>query len=210
MRRAVPYILLAAALTFGGCRREPAPNSGTPTAAAPAAEAAPSDSAEAPDSILVGDPPIAVPGPLTAPPSEWTTNTTSVQRGTGTATHTGIRTAGHTGFDRVVLEFGADVPGYHIEYIDRPTYACGSGEAVYLAGDAWLLVRLQPAQAHTEAGAATISERRHTFDLPILREAAMTCDFEADVSWVFGVASPNGYVVAELSKPTRLVIDLRH
>jgi hypothetical protein len=121
-----------------------------------------------------------------------------------------MRTATHDGFDRVVFDLQPDIPGYHVEYVDRPTYTCGSGEALFLEGEAWLLIRLQPAQAHTDAGEATIAQRRRTLDLPVIREAAMTCDFEADVSWVFGLTAPGGYRVSELRNPVRLAIDVRN
>jgi hypothetical protein len=126
------------------------------------------------------------------------------------ATLQDVRVGRHDGFDRLVFEFDRNVPGYHLEYVDRPAYACGSGEAVYLDGDAWLLVRFQPARAHNDAGAATMAFRRATFEQPALREAAMTCDFEADVSWLLGMRAPAGYRIVELGDPPRLVLDLRH
>jgi hypothetical protein len=175
--------------------------------AAPAPTAAPPDSQS--DSILVGDPPTWVPGPLRAAPADWTPRTTTVVREGGVATQTAFRTAAHPGFDRVVFAFDRAIPGYHVEYVDKPTYACGSGEALFLRGDAWLLIRLQPARAHDEGGNATITERRSALDLPVLREVAMTCDFEADVTWVLGLTSPGGYRITELAGPPRLVVDVR-
>ena len=122
-----------------------------------------------------------------------------------------IRTGRHESFDRVVFEFrGSTVPGYHVEYIDRPVRACGSGDVVKVAGDGWLSVRLTPAQAHTDAGKPTIGYRERRLRLPVLRELQSTCDFEGEVEWVLGVSSPNRYRVMELSNPARLVIDLKH
>ena len=122
-----------------------------------------------------------------------------------------IRAARQEKFDRIVFEFsGSEIPGYHIEYIDKPARQCGSGEAVRVAGDAWLLVRLTPANAHTEAGEPTIKYAELRVDLPNLKEMKSTCDFEADVSWVLGLAHPNRYRVLELANPARLVIDVKH
>jgi len=43
-----------------------------------------------------------------------------------------------------------------------------------------------------------------------VKELISTCDFEAEVEWVAGVASPNRYRVLELRNPTRLVVDIKH
>lgn len=122
-----------------------------------------------------------------------------------------VRLASHPGFDRVVFEFeGGQVPGYKIEYVDRPVRQCGSGDVVKVAGDGWLSVRLTPAQAHTEAGKPTITARNRRAGLPVLKEMKIICDFEADVEWILGMASPNRYRVLELGSPARLVVDIKH
>lgn len=122
-----------------------------------------------------------------------------------------IRTARHERWDRVVFEFeGKEVPGYHLEYVERPVRRCGSGEVAEVAGEGWLEVRLTPARAHTEQGRATVQNRERALDYPVLRELEVTCDFEADVTVVLGVASPNPYRVLELSDPARLVVDVKH
>lgn len=124
---------------------------------------------------------------------------------------TDVRSAKHESFDRVVFELGqGSAPGYHVEYIDRPVRRCGSGDVTSIAGDAWLEVRLEPANAHTASGAATIVERERTTTLPVLRELEQTCDFEAQVTWVLGVAKPSRYRVLTLDAPLRLVIDFEH
>ncbi|NWO06361.1 MAG: hypothetical protein HLX50_11885 [Alteromonadaceae bacterium] len=110
----------------------------------------------------------------------------------------------------MVFEFDERVPGYHIEYIDKPVRKCGSGKVAPVAGDGWLEVRMYPAKAHTEEWQPTVTDRKRMPDLPVLSELELTCDFEAVVTWVFGVESPNRYQVRELSSPPRLVVDLRH
>lgn len=125
---------------------------------------------------------------------------------------TGVRVARHPGFDRLVLEFGKALPGYHVEYVDRPIRSCGSGDTIPMEGDGWLRVRVEPVQAHTEMGDETISgpDRHRKLELGVLRELVMTCDFEGQVEWVLGVSSPNKYRVLELSSPPRLVVDVLH
>jgi hypothetical protein len=140
----------------------------------------------------------------------WTAGATQVRRGSG-ATLRAVRTARNEGWDRVVFEFdGADVPGYHVEYVDRPVRKCGSGDEAQVAGQGWLEVRITPARAHDEAGNVTVAQRERKLSLPVLRELELTCDFEADVTWVLGVAAPNRYRVSELSGPARLVVDVQH
>jgi len=143
--------------------------------------------------------------------SEWTAGIIDRPRSNQPAAKlAAVRTGTHEGFDRVVFEFDERVPGYHIEYIDQPVRKCGSGKVTPLAGDGWLEVRMYPAKAHTEEGQPTVSNRERMPKLPVLSELELTCDFEAVVTWVFGVESPNRYQVRELSNPPRLVVDLKH
>ncbi len=122
-----------------------------------------------------------------------------------------VRTARHENFDRVVFEFEtAEMPGYKIEYIDKPVRACGSGNVVPLKGDGWLEVRFYPANAHTEEGKPTVENRELFPNHKIIKELKLTCDFEAEVAWVLGVSSPNHYRVLELKNPTRLAIDIKY
>ncbi|MBR9991268.1 MAG: hypothetical protein KFH98_16010 [Gemmatimonadetes bacterium] len=144
--------------------------------------------------------------------AEWTVGDTRVDRPvTGAAMLREMRTARHDDFDRVVLDFGGDpVPGYRIAYIDRPVRQCGSGNVVPLAGDAWLSIIVEPANAHTEAGEPTVRERERTPALPSLLELKLICDFEAIVEVVGGLGSPERYRAFVLENPGRLVIDIMH
>lgn len=122
-----------------------------------------------------------------------------------------VRAGQHANYDRVVFEFeGAEMPSYHVEYIDKPVRACGSGNVVPLKGDGWLEIRFTPAAAHTEEGKATVKNREQSPNFKIIKEMKSTCDFEAEVEWVLGVASPNHYRVMELKNPTRLAVDIKH
>jgi hypothetical protein len=121
-----------------------------------------------------------------------------------------VRTGGHDAFDRVVFVFrGGGVPGYHVEYLDKPPQKCGSGDAASIEGKRWLEIRMSPAQAHDEEGRATVKERELRPSLPVMKELEATCDFEAQLTWVIGVSSPNRYRILELSDPARLVVDVR-
>lgn len=144
--------------------------------------------------------------------AQWTVGIVDERREvTGSALLTEVRIAGNEGFDRFVLEFEHDeIPSYRIEYIDRPVRQCGSGHTVEIAGDAWLSIRLEPADAHTVDGQSTLEDRSLDPELTVVRELRITCDFEAQVEWVLGVSTPNRFRVMELADPARLVIDVRH
>jgi len=122
-----------------------------------------------------------------------------------------VRAAAQPTFDRVVFEFQtAPLPGYRIAYADDAVRDCGSGKEVNVRGAIRVTVRLSPAQAHTEEGVATVKESERHLALPVLQELELTCDFEADVSWVLGLSTRRPYRVSELASPPRLVVDIQH
>ena len=128
--------------------------------------------------------------------------------GISTPMLTAVRAAVHEKADRIVFEFDAPLPGYKLEYIDRPVRQCGSGDMVELPGDAWLSIRFFPANAHTEEGRPTVANRDQSFTDRNLKQLKLICDFEAVVEWVAAVGSPLQYKVLELKAPDRLVIDV--
>lgn len=126
------------------------------------------------------------------------------------ATLRDVRVGDHGAYQRVVFDFGdSPLPGYHLEYVDKPLRQCGSGDALPVAGDGWLRVRFTPAYAHTEEeGRPTIADRNRRMASGNIRQLMLTCDFEAMVEWVIGVGSPNPFRVLELTNPSRLVVDV--
>lgn len=209
--------LLTAGLLLAGCgnggqtTRPPGQTSEPPpVSASPDTARQPADTTASTDTAQTRSPraPVEDDGSL----ESWTAGIVSRDHSvTGVATLRAVRTGLHDDFDRVVFEFeGTELPGYHLEYIDKPVRQCGSGNVVEVAGDGWLEVRMTPSQAHTEAGEPTISARERMLDMPILKEMELTCDFEAYVTWVLGTSSPNRYRITELSDPARLVVDVRH
>lgn len=121
-----------------------------------------------------------------------------------------VRVGEHEGYERMVFEIAGDeLPGYRVTYTDKPSAQCGSGDPSKVAGKGWLEVRLSPAQAHDEAGKVTIADRERHPKLEVVQEMELTCDFEGEVTWSVGVAERNKFRVLELSKPARIVIDVR-
>lgn len=143
---------------------------------------------------------------------EWTAGNVTLKRAPGMpVTLRSVRAGTHAEFDRVVFEFdGAQLPGYRLEYVDKPIIKCGSGDPTEVAGQGWLQVTLTPARGHDDQGRATVAEREMKPNLPVIAELERTCDFEGEVTWVLGNKHPNKYRVMELKDPTRLVVDVQH
>ncbi len=125
---------------------------------------------------------------------------------------TDVRIGAHTeegGYDRIVFEFSDSLPAGVVAYVDTAVQ-CGSGFTTALAGEAVLLVRLMPAQAHDEAGLPTTAARELPGTGLALLEAKSVCDFEGQVAWALGVREQRPFRVLRLAGPTRLVVDLQH
>ena len=204
--------LLTLFLASVSCRDRPAPDARPPAEAGDTIAARPpSRPATATESAQVrGHAPDS--GAERETGGSWTARDTGVRNpAAGVTTLRAVRTAAHSDFDRIVFEFdAAQVPSYRLEYIDRPVRQCGSGEVVPLAGEAWLSIQFEPANAHTEQGQPTVTERSRSPRLPNLLELKLICDFEAIVEWVAAVRSPEPYRVSVIRSPTRLIVDLRH
>jgi hypothetical protein len=143
---------------------------------------------------------------------EWTAGNVELKRPPGMpVTMRSVRLGQHAGYDRVVFEFeGTQLPGYALEYVDKPIIQCGSGDPTPVAGDSWLQVRFMPARAHDDQGQPTIAEREMKPGLPVVVELERTCNFEGEVTWVLGNKRPNKYRVMELREPARVVVDVQH
>ncbi len=196
------------------CERAPVTGaSSAPVSAAPApteVKQAPPAAPHASES-LPGAPSAAAEAARVGPAgAEMTNGIVDVKREAAPAVLHAVRAAKNAGFDRVVFEFRERVPGYHLEYIDKPVRDCGAGDVKPIEGDGWLEARFYPAYAHTEAGEPTVRQRELKPALGIVREVERTCDFEAVVTWVIGTASPNRYRAFELLEPPRLVVDIEH
>ncbi len=103
-----------------------------------------------------------------------------------------------------------EVPGYHVRYIDEQVVECGSGHSVDVVGNANLEIRLQPARGHDEQGRSTVDHDERSYDMPVLREAEITCDFEANFTIVLGLEQRQPFRVTEFESPPRLVVDIRN
>ncbi|MGA5298399.1 AMIN-like domain-containing (lipo)protein [Nucisporomicrobium flavum] len=146
----------------------------------------------------------------TAPaPAHWTSGPVTVRHDPAVPpvpVLTGIRYAAHSqeGFDRIVFDIGNALPGYSVRYVSE-VRADPSDQPVRVPGRRFLLVVLNPAQAHRDDGSATVSGT-HTTGLPMLKGYAVAGDFEGHVSVAIGLDDVVGYRVGEL--PGRIYLDV--
>jgi hypothetical protein len=106
---------------------------------------------------------------------------------------------------------GGVTPSINVSYATGPVIQCGSGEPVAVSGEAVLLVRLFPTDAHEfngEQSNSTIADRNRTLDGPLLRQMILVCDFEAQVEWAIGLSRRAGFRLVDSAGPGRFVIEL--
>ena len=206
MKPVSALILIAICMATLSCSRDraevgpPAPPSPVPTATVPGHD------------TVAGGFSKPEPGETETAEFKGTAGTTQKKRdGIQPALLKAVRTGKHESYDRVVFEFeGNALPGYVVEYVDKPVRDCGRGEVVPVGGDGFLMVSLQPANAHTESGQPTVRNVQLNSDSRLLKDLKLICDVEGEVQWIVGLSSPNRYRVLELTNPARLVVDITH
>ena len=186
MRRAAPLVL---ALLLAGCT-----SAQDPTIEAGDTTAPPATPTTTP----------AVAPPISTPPVEPRAYLTDVQV-----------TAATGAGSRVVFEFDPVVPGYTIDFAQRPVAEDGSGDEVAVEGEALLSVRLENASGAridgeqvtpTYTGPDRVAA---TGDPAVVTEVVDAGDFEGVVTWVIGLRQRvTGVSVSVVSGPSRLVIDV--
>jgi hypothetical protein len=133
-----------------------------------------------------------------------------------------VRVGAHEGYDRVTFEFAPPsdgkyfgLPPYEIKAATPPIVQDGSGEPVEVEGDSFAAMVIHGASGVDFTGQ---SGYEITYDGPkeirpgykALVEATRTGDFEATLSWAFGLNEGSCWTVVELEDPLRLVIDFSH
>lgn len=188
-------VALAAGCTDGG---DPTVSAGGDTTSSTGATTAPSSTP--PTTVAAVTPPITAPAPV----------------GAGRAYLTAVRVAATSGGgSRVVFEFEPNLPGYRIEYIERPVTEDGSGDVVEVAGEAVLQVRMEEAAGARIEGERVIPTYTGPKRVPsggtggVVTEAVDIGDYEAVVTWAVGLGRRVPAIsVSTLSGPSRLVIDV--
>ena len=120
-----------------------------------------------------------------------------------------VRVASHPTFDRIVFQFRGATPGYRVRYVPRIVQD-GSGATVPLLGSRFLAIRFAAARAHRLDGSSSGVPRVRTPRFAAIRQVKLAGDFEGVVSYGAGIAGRRAFRVFTLTRPPRMVIDVRH
>ena len=115
--------------------------------------------------------------------------------------------AHHPGFDRIVYRFRGGLPESHEVHYVKQLLGDASGLPVRISGRAVLQAVFKPAVAH-EDGDATVPSRI-AFGLPNILTTVRAGDNEGVVTYGIGLAKQTPIHVFTLTKPPRVVVDVR-
>jgi len=143
---------------------------------------------------------------------------TNVAVGTATASATSllerVAVGHHEGYDRVVFQFRDEgLPGYRAEYVQPPLIEDGSGDTVDVAGNAFVVVRMEPASGfdlNTGEGELVYKGPKRLPGTGVVKEVARTGDFEAVLSWAIGLEAKVPFRVTTAASPSRLIVDFKN
>jgi hypothetical protein len=191
-------ILACALLAVAGCgsssssESEPPPAAGTTTVTAPATTSVQTD-------------------PL---PGAGTSVVVGPSRAKDTALLERVAVGHHDGYDRVVFQFRGDsLPGYRVEYVEPPLKEDGSGNPVDVAGNAFVVVRMEPASGfdlNTGEGQLVYKGPKRLPGTGVVKEVVRTGDFEAVLSWAIGLEAKVPFLVTTTASPARLIVDFKN
>jgi hypothetical protein len=123
----------------------------------------------------------------------------------------------HEGYDRVVFQFTNGLPGYRVEYVQPPLKEDGSGNPVSVAGNAVVLVRMEPASGfdlNTGEGVLVYKGPKRidgtSAGTSVVRQLVRVGDFEAVLSWAIGLTDKVDFRVTTAASPARLIVDFRN
>ncbi|MGH2572353.1 MAG: AMIN-like domain-containing (lipo)protein [Actinomycetota bacterium] len=132
-----------------------------------------------------------------------------------------VRVGTHDGYDRVTFEFAPPnddryfgLPLYEVKSVTPPIRQDGSGDPVEVDGESFAGIAFRGASGWDFSG----EDVEITYDGPkefrpgfeALKEAEQTGDYEAILSWAFGLKQESCWTVHVLQAPLRVAIDFSH
>jgi hypothetical protein len=210
--RIILALLALAALALVGCTNR----SSTHPAAAPAPPAlagTPTASTTRPVTAATPTTTPAPPQPSPRPPDPpaWSRSPRVTPQTDPAAQLTGIRTAQHANFDRVVFQFRGRVPGYDVRYVPAVTQD-PSDQPIPLQGRAFIRVVLRHASTSPAPGGGPVPSFVGTITpgFQSLKQIKAAGDFEHYLTFGIGLDHRVGFRVFTLTDPSRVVIDVAH
>lgn len=124
-----------------------------------------------------------------------------------------LRVAGHSGYDRVVIDYHGKRPSAQVRFV-RKLVQCGSGDTISMPGDRVVQIKLEPAQIQRPSGSIAYRgpglRRTTTYDLRSVRGVRVACAFEGQLVFGIGIRDNVDAVRAGfLSDPKRFYVDFR-
>ena len=125
-----------------------------------------------------------------------------------------VESGDHGSFSRVTFFFLQTIPNYSLQYVETPI-ACGSGEPLDIEGEAFLELRLTPATGHGLQGETSYVVRPEDAagELPAVVDLQPSCDFEGELTWVFGLPEPLDFSISFLGAPLSrevILVDIKN
>ncbi|MER6124599.1 hypothetical protein ABT173_18510 [Streptomyces sp. NPDC001795] len=143
-------------------------------------------------------------------PASAATQSEVSQKAPATARVVDARWAGHSTFDRLVIDIRGTIPPVTVKPVKELRYDA-SGKKVPLPGKYFLEIKLSPAAAHNDAGKSVYrGPRLIEIQLPKLKGLALTGDFEGVVTFGTAFQTKPAYKAFKLHSPERFVLDFAH
>ena len=125
-----------------------------------------------------------------------------------------IETVANGGFDRLTFTFTGGLPGYVVEYTNRPIQEDASGKTIEVKGDNVLRMRFAGASTVDLSGGKVTSTytgpKRFSPATASVVEVVESGDFEDVLNWVAGTKGKPGFKVTPDAAAGRVVIDVAH
>ena len=114
--------------------------------------------------------------------------------------------------DQVTFEFEGELPGYRVEFVERPIVQDGSGDEISVDGASVLSVHFEPASGFDQTG-----EGRQVYTGPTRLDLATRTildvvrvgDFEANLEWVLGLDTKAPFRVRTETSPNRVIVEVQ-